>query len=74
MKNFSKTNSPLGVSLTPKYDKVEVKNLSKNSSTATNITTFISKTCQENLIHDFPLQLCRKWPLFAVKGGIQAYR
>ena len=29
MKNFSKTNSPLGVSLTPSYAKVEVKNFSK---------------------------------------------
>ena len=42
--------------------------MSKNSSTAPTITTFISKNSQATLIHDLPYQLCRKWSVFAVKG------
>merc|ERR1712055_177820 len=39
----------------------------KNSSTAQITIIFIYKSRQENLIHGLPLQLCRKWPVFAVK-------
>ena len=67
-KIFLRQNQPLGVVLSPKYAKVEVKNLSKNSSTAPTITLFILKRRQTNHIHDLPWQLCRKWPIFAVKG------
>merc|ERR1711954_50511 len=68
IKKFSKTNSPLGVSLSPYLAKVEVKILSKKLSTASTMTTFISTRRQASLRHDLPLQLCVKWPVFAVKG------
>ena len=56
------------VVLSPYYAKVLDKKHFKNSSTAPIIIIFIYKSRQENLIHDLPLQLCRKWPVFAVKG------
>ena len=59
--------------LSPKWANVEVKNLSKNSSTAPTITRFISKSCQANLINELPLQLCPSWPRSPGKGRKQAY-
>merc|ERR1711954_280097 len=41
--------------------------LFKNSSIAPTITKFIPKIRQATLLHDLPLQLCPRWPLFAAK-------
>merc|ERR1711989_46298 len=66
-KIFLRQNNPLG-GLKPVLCQSHGQKHFKNSSTAPIIIIFIYKTRQENLIHDFTLQLCRKWPIFAVKG------
>merc|ERR1711989_202926 len=66
-KNFLRQNHPLG-GFKPLLCQSRDQKDSKNSSTAPIIIIFIYKSRQENLINDLHLQLCRKWPLFAVKG------
>ena len=66
-KYFLRQNHPLG-GFKPLLCQSRGQKHFKNSSTAPIIIIFIYKSRQENLIHDLPLQLCRKWPVFAVKG------
>merc|ERR1711942_615760 len=66
-KNFLRQNHPLG-GFKPLLCQSRRQKHFKNSSTDPIIIIFIYKYRQENIIHDLHLQLCRKWPLFAVKG------
>ena len=65
-KKILRQNHPLG-DLSPYYATLQVQKSFKNSSTAPILIIFIYKRPQVILIHGLSLQLCRKWPLFAVK-------